>query len=73
MQDGGMGSLILATDESLQKPGRRFGRMAAELQFNDADGVAVLASLAVDQYGNLLELDLWKTDFSALIRIPEDV
>jgi len=73
MEDGGMGSLMLATDEALQKPRRLFGQRAAELQFLDADGVSVLASLNLDQNGELLELDVWKIDFSPLKRIPDDV
>jgi hypothetical protein len=74
MDDGGMGSLRLATDEGLQQqPGRLTGRRAAELQFIDADGVPVLASLNLDQNGELLEIDIWKTDFSPLIRIPDDL
>jgi hypothetical protein len=71
MADGGMGSLKLASEESLQ-PERPIGRRAAELQFVDADGVSVLASLNVDRDGHLLELDMWKTDFSPLIRIPDE-
>jgi hypothetical protein len=73
MDDGGMGSLRLATDEALQKPGRLVGPRAAEVQFIDADGVPVLASLNLDQNGELMELDIWKTDFSPLIRIPENL
>jgi len=73
MDDGGMGSLRLATDEALQQPRRLMGRRAAELQFIDADGVTVLASLNLDQNGELLELDIWKTDFSPLIQIPDDL
>ena len=38
-----------------------------------ADGVPVLASLNVDQNGRFLELDLWKTDFTPVIRIPDDL
>lgn len=70
--DGGMGSLKLASEESLQAE-RPIGRRAAEFQFVDADGVSVLASLNVDRDGRLLELDMWKTDFSPLIRIPDEL
>lgn len=48
-----------------------FGGQVAEYQFTDADGVEVLASLNVDQDGRPFELDMWKTDFSPLIRIPD--
>jgi hypothetical protein len=71
MADGGMGSLKLASEESLQSD-RPIGRRAAELQFVDADGIPVLVSLNVDRDGHLLELDMWKTDFSSLIRIPDE-
>ena len=43
----------------------------AEIQFTDTDGVEVLASLNLDQDGKPFELDVWKTDFNALIRIPD--
>jgi len=73
IDDGGMGSLRLATDEALQQPGRLVGPRVAEVQFTDADGVPVLASLNLDPDGELMELDIWKTDFSPLIRIPDDL
>jgi hypothetical protein len=68
MSDGGMGSLYFAW------PGkdahvRRFGRRIAELQLDDADGVAVVASLNVDKDGDLFELDIWKTNFEPVIRL----
>lgn len=69
MEDGGMGSLRLFPDGS-QVEDRKFGRRASECQFTDEDGVEVLASLNLDQDGNLYELDIWKTDFGKLIRIP---
>jgi len=70
MDDGGMGSLRL--DPPPAGPDeRKFGAQAAEIQFTDADGVEVLASLNLDQEGKPFELDVWKTDFSPLIRIPD--
>jgi hypothetical protein len=67
MGDGGMGSLRLIADAD--GVARLFGRRVAEHQFRDDDGVEVLASLNVDQQGQLYELDIWKTDFSRLIRL----
>ncbi len=69
MDDGGMGSLRLLTTAA---PGtkRAFGRQASELVFEDVDGVKVIASLYLDSSEIPIELDLWKTDFSPLIRIP---
>jgi hypothetical protein len=70
MDDGGMGSLRFHPP----RPGsddRRLGAQAAEIQFTDGDGTVVLASLNLDQDGEPYELDVWKTDFSPLIRIPD--
>jgi hypothetical protein len=72
MADGEMGSLrITLLDEP--PANRHFGRRVAECQFKDQDGVAVLASLNVDQEGTLFELDIWKTNFERLIQIPENL
>lgn len=71
MNDEGMGSLRLFPD-GLDASDRRFGRQASECQFTDEDGVEIIASLNLDQFGNLYELDIWKTNFEKLIRIPTD-
>jgi uncharacterized protein DUF6984 len=65
MNDGGMGSLRVVGSES-----RHFGSKPVEAVFNDEDGVLVSAAVILDQFGALYELDLWKVDSSALIRIP---
>jgi hypothetical protein len=70
MTDGGMGSLLLLLPESAAES-RRFGGSVAELHFKDDDGVDVIASLNVDQNKVPFELDVWKTDFSSLIRVPD--
>jgi len=69
MKDGGMGSLELRLPES--GASRTLGRRVAELHFKDDDGVDVIASLNVDERNVPFELDLWKTDFSPLIRVPD--
>lgn len=46
---------------------------AAEVWFTDSDGVDVLASLMVDAGGVPRELDVWKVDFSPLIRIAKEL
>ncbi|EIE01321.1 hypothetical protein LEP1GSC185_3526 [Leptospira licerasiae serovar Varillal str. VAR 010] len=43
----------------------------ANTSFYDEDGTEVSATLNIDQYGDLYELDLWKVDFSRLKKIPE--
>ena len=70
MKDEGMGSLVLHLP---QVPAglRKFGGRVAELQFKDSDGVDVIASLNIDQHRLPFELDVWKTDFSPLKRIPQ--
>lgn len=69
MKDGGMGSLKLYLLSGTEQH-RRFGRRAAEVHFTDTDGVAVIASLNLDQEGLPLEMDIWKTDFSPLVQVP---
>ena len=66
MSDGGMGSLAFAPVTKT----RRFGRMAAECRFHDRDGVPVTAALNLDQDSAPLELDVFKVDFSVLLRWP---
>ena len=70
MQDGGMGSLSLSF-VSQNKEKQVFGKQVSECHFLDEDGVDVIASLNVDQNGNLFELDIWKTDYSSLIKISD--
>ena len=68
MADGGMGSIQFCKHSSQE---RTFGQQIAEGSFHDADGVLVSVTLNVDQDGDLFELDLWKVDFSPLIRYPD--
>ncbi len=65
MDDGGMGSLAFVS-----RKGKKYGGILAEAEFHDADGTLVSAALFLDQEGELYELDIWKVDFSPLIRIP---
>lgn len=67
MDDGEMGSLtFLSTTE-----GRCIGRELCSAEFLDADGIPVIATINLDNYGDLFELDIWKADFSPLTRFPE--
>jgi hypothetical protein len=70
MDDGGMGSLLLYPEGKITT-GRTFGRTLSEVEFKDADGVAVVAALNLDQHDDLFELDIWKVNFDRLIRLPE--
>lgn len=69
MNDEGMGSLQLYPD-GLVVGSRTVGRRASECQFSDDDGIEVIASLNIDNAGRPYELDIWKTNFEKLKRIP---
>ncbi len=68
LEDGGMGSHRL----SLGKSDSVFGELACEIKFKDRDGIEVLASLLLDQYGNPFEVDIFKGDFSQLECWPSE-
>ena len=70
MDDGKMGSLLLLPN-GIDNSGRKFGSCVSEYQFTDKDGIEVIVSLNLDEKGDLFELDIWKTNFSPLIKIPE--
>jgi hypothetical protein len=42
-----------------------------EADYKDTDGRDVIITLTTNQYDELFELDIWKTDFSSLQRYPE--
>ena len=65
MNDGGMGSLRF-----VGPPDRKFGEQLAEAEFQDDDGVKVSITINTDQHGSLFEMDVWKVDFTPLIRLP---
>jgi hypothetical protein len=67
-----MGSLRLRL-EGHNETEQRFGRTAAELKFKDEDGTDVLVALNLDEDGIPFELDVWRTDFGQLRRIPDDL
>lgn len=70
MDDGMMGSLYLYP-QGKNITDRKFGKRISDYQFTDVDGVEVIASLHVDSDGDLFELDIWKTDFGKLIKLPD--
>jgi hypothetical protein len=69
MEDGGMGSLYIVSER--ERSERKLGRALAEITFSDIDGVDVLVTLNIDQFGEIFELDIWKTDFSKTIKLPD--
>ena len=69
MDDGGQGSLRF--HQSAQD--RRFARQLLECQFRDLDGVLVSATVNLDQFEELFELDLFKGDLSPLLAYPDSV
>lgn len=72
MDDGGMGSLEFESPRWPEHALRKVTICRAAVQFTDADGVEVIASLNTREDGVPFELDMWKTDFSRLIRIPHE-
>lgn len=71
MDDGQMGSLRLYTDGDIIKK-RFFDKCVSEYQFNDLDGIIVIASLYIDNENKLFELDIWKTNYAPLKKLPFD-
>jgi hypothetical protein len=70
MSDGGMGSLMLFPRD-MENTSRSFGQQLVLGEFTDSDGVPVSIALNADSAGNLYELDLWKVDFSSLLKWPD--
>jgi len=70
MDDGGMGSLSLLSEDTEGAGSPAFAACKAAVQFTDEDGVEVVASLNASESGAPFELDIWKTNFAPLRRIP---
>lgn len=70
INDGGMGSLLLYPNGKIDNK-RVFGEQISEMSYDDSDGTKVIISLNIDSEGNLFELDIWKTNFGKLIRLPD--
>ena len=67
MADGGMGSILFASSDP--EP-RHFGKVVAEAEYIDQDGVPVSITVNLDSKGDLFEVDFWKVDFTPLLRYP---
>jgi hypothetical protein len=70
LEDGGMGSLRFLSN--INNENRTMKSELIECFFNDLDGVKVSATINIDNYGELFELDIWKVNFNKLIRLPKD-
>lgn len=68
MEDGGMGSLKVVVEGEDR---RRYGGTVADMDSHDVDGMYLLISVIVDTDHNFYELDIFKGDFSPLIKIPD--
>ena len=66
MKDGGMGSIRFVGSEP-----RIMGKVIAEAEYVDSDGVLVSISINSDNDDCLFEVDFWKVDFSSLKRYPK--
>lgn len=69
MVDDGMGGLYLYNSINYVRK-RVFGKEVASIEFYDIDGILIVASLYLDTSGDLLELDIFKTDFTMMREIP---
>ena len=65
MADGGMGSIrfVHATSEKMK-------REVCVAEALDKDGMLLSISINEDLAGRLMELDIWKVDFSPLMHFP---
>ncbi|WP_063826866.1 hypothetical protein [Cupriavidus sp. WS] len=70
MDGGGMGSLLFLRSDN--RP-RHLGKQLVEKEFADIDGVPVMVTVNLDERGELFELDIWKVDFSPLMRFTSDI
>ncbi|EAZ79301.1 DUF6984 family protein [Algoriphagus machipongonensis] len=66
LQDGGMGSISFDLKGSRKRDSQIIGG-----SFKDSDGVLVDFELTADENNEVYELDLWKVDFSILLRYPQ--
>lgn len=70
LNDGGMGSLRFIHPGMHENEKQRMSMQVAESQFLDEDGVPILVSINIDEAGRLYEFDIWKVDFSKVLKYP---
>ena len=68
MNDGGMGSIGFVYETSAPTIGSKEIVVAGA---SDVDGVHLSLALNVDSLGRVAELDVWKVDFSPLLKLPQ--
>ncbi|SDP83267.1 hypothetical protein SAMN04488595_1392 [Ralstonia sp. 25mfcol4.1] len=68
LNDGGMGSFKIILP--LEYQGKNTGQSAIDVVSEDVDGVMLIASLFLNERGFPCEVDIWKVDFSTLVRLP---
>ncbi|WP_333625507.1 DUF6984 family protein [Sphingobacterium siyangense] len=68
MDDGGMGSLKVVIEG---KDERRTGGILNDMEFHDIDGMLLVITVILDTDDKFYELDIFKGDFSPLIKIPD--
>jgi hypothetical protein len=68
LSDGGMGSIRFV--DGPDDAAGRMGRELVTVGYTDKDEMPVSISLNVDDRGSLFEIDIWKVDFSPLLRYP---
>lgn len=65
MEDGRMGSLMVLSEKE-----RFYSRDIGEIEMLDEDGITLIISVNIDNNEEFFELDIWKVDFSPLIKLP---
>jgi len=65
---GGNGSVLFLNKKNTED--RSMSKTISEMNFKDKDKTIISVSLSIDNDNNLYELDIWKTDFSEIIKYP---
>lgn len=69
MEDGGMGSFSVVYDKNQIQENRSFGRQASDFTINDEDGIPILVTLYLDENDLPYEVDVWKINYSPVIKL----
>jgi hypothetical protein len=67
MDDGGMGSFRFVNKNM---PLGKFGRQISEITLLDEDRVPVSFAIFLDKDGDLFEMNVFKADYSRLVKFP---